>query len=166
VDGTVNVYNAKTGQEELSLSASTTPTWGPTWSPDGRYFFTKSTDHPGGRKWDAVTGELLMEFKNLGGEPSWSPRGDRFLTASFAGSIFVIDAETGAELLKFDTGDILNSADWSPDGTRLIVGGTSGRASVYPAWQSLEELIAYAKECCVIRELTAAERELFGLPPK
>jgi WD40 repeat protein/DNA-binding SARP family transcriptional activator len=165
-NGAVNVYNTKTGGEELSLSVSDTPTWGPKWSPDGRYFFTISADDPGGRKWDAVTGELLMEFKNLGGPPIWSPRGDRFLTTSFAGSIFVIDAKTGAELLKFDTGEILMSADWSPDGTRLIVGDTSGRARVYPAWQSLEELIAYAKECCVIRELTATERELFGLSPK
>jgi WD40 repeat protein len=165
-NGAVKVYNAITGEEELSLSVSDTPTGGPSWSPDGRYFFTGSSDDPGGRKWDAVTGELLMEFKNLGWIPSWSPKGDRFLTASFAGSFFVIDAETGAELLKFDTGEILMSADWSPDGTRLIVADTSGRASVYPAWQSLEELIAYAKECCVIRELTATERELFGLPPK
>ena len=33
-------------------------------------------------------------------------------------------------------------------------------------WQSTEELIDYAYECCVWRELTAEEREQFGLPEK
>ena len=30
---------------------------------------------------------------------------------------------------------------------------------------SVEELIAYAKSCCVLRELTPEERDQFGLPP-
>jgi len=32
------------------------------------------------------------------------------------------------------------------------------------AWQSTQELIDYAKECCVIRDLTKEERTQFGLP--
>ena len=35
---------------------------------------------------------------------------------------------------------------------------------VWRVWQTTEELIAYAKECCVFRQLTPAEREQFGLP--
>lgn len=31
-------------------------------------------------------------------------------------------------------------------------------------WQTIEELIDYAKECCVFRQLTDAERLQFGLP--
>jgi hypothetical protein len=34
---------------------------------------------------------------------------------------------------------------------------------IYTTWQTTEELIAYAKECCMIYELTAEERVLFGL---
>jgi hypothetical protein len=33
-------------------------------------------------------------------------------------------------------------------------------------WQSTEELIQYAKECCVFRELTPEERQQFGLAVK
>ena len=33
-------------------------------------------------------------------------------------------------------------------------------------WQSTEDLIEYAYECCVWRELTAEERVQFGLPEK
>ena len=28
------------------------------------------------------------------------------------------------------------------------------------------EMIEYAKECCLLRDLTPEERELFGLPPR
>ena len=33
-------------------------------------------------------------------------------------------------------------------------------------WQSTEDLIHYAYDCCVWRELTPEEREQFGLPEK
>jgi hypothetical protein len=42
--------------------------------------------------------------------------------------------------------------------------GNKGRLQVFPAWHSVEELIAYAREHCVFRELTTEERQLFGLP--
>jgi hypothetical protein len=32
--------------------------------------------------------------------------------------------------------------------------------------QTTDELIQYANECCVLRELTAAERQQFGLAAK
>jgi len=37
---------------------------------------------------------------------------------------------------------------------------------IFPAWHSAQELIDYAKECCVVRELTVEEREQFGLPSR
>jgi hypothetical protein len=36
---------------------------------------------------------------------------------------------------------------------------------VLPIWNSVQELIDYAHECCVVRELTPADRELYSLPP-
>ena len=47
---------------------------------------------------------------------------------------------------------------WSPDGTRVLVSGVFRAPEIRPVWQSTEELVAYAKECCVFRELTAEER--------
>jgi hypothetical protein len=57
-------------------------------------------------------------------------------------------------------------ASWSPDGTAIAIGYFDGDLKVYPAWQSLEELVAYAKDCCVLRHLTPEERTQFGLPPR
>jgi hypothetical protein len=53
---------------------------------------------------------------------------------------------------------------WSPNGKDLVLGGNSVPPQVWRVWQTTEELIAYAKECCVFRQLTPAERKQFGLP--
>ena len=44
--------------------------------------------------------------------------------------------------------------------------GNTGLVQIFPTWHSPEELIEYAKECCLLRELTPEERDLFGLPPR
>ena len=69
--------------------------------------------------------------------------------------------------LRTPTNWAVNPA-WSPDGKYLLtpVGDMVERLSgVWRVWQTTEDLIAYAKECCVFRELTPEEREQFGLPP-
>jgi hypothetical protein len=42
--------------------------------------------------------------------------------------------------------------------------GTNTLVGVYRTWQSADELLANARECCAIRPLTVAERQQFGLP--
>ena len=73
---------------------------------------------------------------------------------------------TGAEVLSFRAPDVVYSVDRSPDGYYVIAGGYFNPPVVRRAWQSTEELIAHAKECCVSRELTDAERQQFGLPER
>ena len=53
----------------------------------------------------------------------------------------------------------------APDGKFAAVGQqmTDVCAKVWRVWQSTDEMIAYAKECCVFRELTVEERVEFGL---
>jgi hypothetical protein len=46
----------------------------------------------------------------------------------------------------------------------MAVGLDGFPTRVFRVWLSVEELIAYAKECCVFRELTPEERQQFGLP--
>ena len=75
------------------------------------------------------------------------------------------DADTGAELVRYDMGSA-GTATWSPDGKHIATASLDGALKVFPAWRSREDLIDYAKECCVIRELTDAEREQFGLPSR
>jgi WD40 repeat protein len=97
----------------------------------------------------------------------WSPNCRRIATASNDGTVRIWDASTGAELLTFSmpVGFGLYTW-WSPDGQHLAIVGSETLVSVWRVWQSTDELIQYAKECCVLRELTAAERQQFGLAVK
>jgi WD40 repeat protein len=96
----------------------------------------------------------------------WSRRGERIFTCSADRTVRVWDAATGVELLRYDVEGSVEAAP-SPDKTHIAVGITPpGLIKVFPAWQTLQELMDYAKDCCVVRELTDAERELLGLPPR
>jgi len=85
------------------------------------------------------------------------------LTVGGDGTGRVWEAETGVELIVYDVGGFASGA-YSPDGTKVLLATGDGTTRIYPTWHSAEELIEYAEECCLVRELTPDEREQFGLP--
>jgi WD40 repeat protein len=121
--------------------------------------------------YDASSGEELLKIFGHTSQVSgvdWSPDGKRIVSGSTDDTTRIWDAQTGAELLTLPTpGDWWTIPHWSPDGKYLLVSYLNmispGRSGVWRVWQSTQELVDYAKECCVIRELTAAERTQFGL---
>jgi hypothetical protein len=117
----------------------------------------------------------------------WANSGDRILISYVANSIAIVwdvsaaigsnqstssvlgsaagpggGTATGIELLRYNVVGY-GGGSWSPDGKRVAFATSDGALSVFPAWQTLQELIDYAEECCVVRELTAEEQEQFGL---
>jgi WD40 repeat protein len=133
------------------------------WSPDGMRIVTFGCDGIG-RLWDADTGELLGTFPTATSPmfARWSPSGSRFLIGCCPG-VDVWDAATLQKVEAFPAEDPNTTGAWSPDGRAIAIGYASGDLRIYPAWQSLEELIAYAKAHCVLRELTPEERTRYGL---
>jgi hypothetical protein len=96
---------------------------------------------------------------------SWSPGDERIFAIGGDGTYRVFEAGTGIELLVYELGG-WPSGELSPDGTQMLLVTFDGKTSLYPTWLTKEELIAYAKACCLVRELTAEEREVFGLPQR
>lgn len=148
--------------------------WFTAWSPDGTRLLTGAGNDEQGAKditvgiWDMSTGNQALVFANhtkavfLG---DWSPNGQRVVTSSNDGTVRVWESSTGDELLTLSVPIVYGmGAWWSPDGNHIATVGTETLISVWNVWQSKEELIAYAKDCCVIRELTQDERQQFGLP--
>ena len=120
---------------------------------------------------NSSSGETIFKFFTRAGSSnapiSLSPLGDRMIIGGYDNVATVWDIETGAERITYEADGIVLPA-YSPDGTRVLIGngvGGWGRLQIFPVWDSLEELVEYAKECCVVRELTADEREVFGLMP-
>lgn len=179
-DSFIQVMDAASGKTVLTIvdSASLALAQAVAWSPDGtRLLTTGGSDEVGTRYnpviiWDAATGEKLLSIIRHTGQVywgSWSPDGTRIVTGSTDGTTRMWDAETGAELLTLTTPSNWSVVpEWSPTGDLLAVsrystGIPSNPAEVWRVWQSTDELIAYAYDCCVFRDLTAEEREQFGL---
>jgi WD40 repeat protein len=167
-DGSVKIWEAATGQvirdlypEGLEIGLTIV-----TWSPDGERIATLGRDGTG-KIWDAMTGEELVRFTGHTSDVwmmPWSRTGERIFTSSADGTVRAWDTATGVELLRHNVGGFVDM-DLSPDETRIVLGiNPYNMLKVFPAWQTLQELIDYAKECCVVRELTDAERERLGLP--
>jgi transcriptional regulator with XRE-family HTH domain len=135
-------------------------------SPDGSRLVGHGDD--GLMIWDTETGELLASNSGQGSlvfSIDWFPSGDRIVSFDKKGFVKVWDSVTGAELLRFEM-PLTGISALSPDGTALALAqNPNGPVKVQWIWQSMDELIDYARECCVFRELTPAEREQFGLPP-
>jgi WD40 repeat protein len=153
---------------QLSYGDPITGFWGLDWSPEGDRILTTSI---GGEAaiWDARTGQRTLVFREHSAPiplPMWAPNGKRIATGDVSGVIKVWDAQTGAVLLDFSVpvGDMLFNVAWSPDGTRLAAATLLPSVEIHRVWQSKEDLVAYARECCVVRQLTPAERKQFGLP--
>ncbi len=176
-DSIVRVWDAKTW-EELYAVHHEAPTYinAVDWSPDGKYLLTAGgNDERGGkdntaRIWDGDTGQELLVFSGhtMSSWPGdWSPSGKRAVTSSNDGTVRIWDTSTGDQLLTLSVPLTYGlCAWWSPDGQHLAIAGLDTLVSVWRVWQSSEELVDYAKECCLFRELTAAERERFALPPR
>jgi WD40 repeat protein/DNA-binding SARP family transcriptional activator len=165
--GPARVWDAATGETLLTLHPDDFPfaNTAVAWSPEGARIVTFGEDYIG-RTWDALSGEQLGSF-TVAGEANgaeWSPSGDRFLVTN-PGGITMWDAATLQETSTYPA-VTPGSGRWSPDGTAIAIGYFDGDLKIYPAWQSLEELVTYAKDCCVFRELTPEERTKFGLPER
>ena len=122
---------------------------------------------------DAKTGEQETQFSTTTTTSyaipfSLSPTDERIIIGSHDNIARVWDLATGTQLLGYKVGGA-SFPSYSPDGSRVALGitsGTEGGLQIFPTWHSAEELIAYAREHCVFRELTAEERGLFGLPER
>jgi WD40 repeat protein len=162
------IWDAETGQELATLDSQDGETVCVEWSPDGERILV-GYGNGAVKVWDAATGEGLVTFAGHAEQvwdASWSPDGTRVASADANGAVKVWDARTGDEVLGFAVPGNTVSVNWSPDGKYISAGGFYNTPVIRRVWQSTEELIAEAKECCVTRELTLAERAQFGLPSR
>ena len=136
------------------------------WARDGRFVYIQSAD-AAIRVFDSSTGREQLEFVtpwSTASKISVSPNGTRLLKGG-DGGVKVWDLQTGTEVISYVYPGWVD-AGYSPDGTLVAMASNLGTLEIYPTWQSTQELIDYARECCLVRELTSEERDLFGLPAR
>jgi WD40 repeat protein len=166
-DHGVEVSDAATGAELITLRGHERSVSHASWSPDGTRVLTGSDDKTA-RVWDAATGAELVTLRGHEAEirhAAWSPNGTHVLTGSEDKTARVWDAATGAELIPLvGHRSAITVAAWSPDGTQI---GTSSYDATARIWAlyDVEQLRAMAKRHRV-RSLSQDERRRFGLPER
>jgi WD40 repeat protein/serine/threonine protein kinase len=106
-------------------------------SADGHTLLTASLDGTA-RVWNADAGECLWVLQHDRGDPvqeAWLSREeDRILTVTKAGKVRLWDVATRRELARPALNALLvNAADWSPDGTKIVTGGPDNKARLWDA---------------------------------
>ncbi|MCJ7661937.1 MAG: PQQ-binding-like beta-propeller repeat protein, partial [Anaerolineales bacterium] len=171
--GEAIIWDAATGKVLLELFSEEFKNAVPdaAWTKDGNQVILFSEDGYV-RIFDPNTGDELDQFFTRSGSMitffSLSPSEERMIIGGNDNLATVWDIASGTEILAYEVGGFVYPA-YSPDGSQVLIGSTEGewgKLQVFPVWDSLEEVVDYAKECCVVRELTADEREVFGLPPR
>ena len=139
------------------------------WSQDGSLVFVLTAEGDV-ITYDAESGDILSKFStspiSLITNISLSPSEERVLIGGHDGEIKVWDMQKGVQLLSYELGGFATAA-YSPDGKHILIGtteGSFGSLQVFPTWHSTQELIDYARQHKVFRQLTSEERQQFGLP--
>jgi WD40 repeat protein/tetratricopeptide (TPR) repeat protein len=151
--GETKVWDARTWMPVFDLKGHTGAVTSIGFSPDGTRIITAGGDFnvPSEVKvWDAQKGgKPLLELNGIGDNAvSFSPDGTRFITANDDGTATVVDAKTGAVLLKVHqqasyaggqdiwVGHGVLSAAFSPDGTRIVTTGGTASAGEVTVWDA------------------------------
>ena len=134
-DGTVQVWDAFTGQRLLTYRGQRAPVYAVAWSPDGSRLASCGEAPAGSEQgeavqvWDGQTGRLLLTYRGhaVNGEPdcihsvAWSPDGALIASSTWFRSVQVWGARSGQSLMTVGRPDMVRAIAWSPDSTRLAV---------------------------------------------
>jgi len=163
------IWDAASGKELMALESEYGWTYRTAWSPDGEQLLV-TYENGVAQIRDVTTREPILTFTAHQGQVDgeWSPDGTLIASTDFANQLVKIwNSKTGEELFSFSVPGAPLTIGWSPDGTHIIVTGDGLNEPVIKrVWHSPEELIQYAYDCCVSRELTPEERDQFGLPDR
>lgn len=138
--------------------------FGASYSPDGKKVIVGSAT--GVAVFDVLTGAKVLSLKGHGGhvlDCSFSPDGERIVTASADWSVRVWDAVSGAEIAKLRGHEnIATTARFSPDATKILTGSMDRTVRVWNArWIGTQRGEALVEN--VITERMGGTRQSFSL---
>jgi hypothetical protein len=116
----VKLWDARTGQETLTLKGHTNAVMSVAFSPDGARLATGSNDYTV-KLWDARTGQETLSLKGHTGSVTsvaFSPDGARLMSRDAAGKVLVWEIPSGRRLEEAPPAPLANGggAPISPDG--------------------------------------------------
>jgi WD40 repeat protein len=125
-DGNIELWDAASGENILTLSGHEGPVYEAIFSPSGNQVATAGEDGTA-RIWDSNTGDLKMILQ--GNQPAivglgFSPDESQLATGGVDGSTILWDLETEAQIYRLlGHEDVVLSAAFTPDGKQLLTAG-------------------------------------------
>lgn len=146
-DGTARLWDATTGETLMVMDGH--PDWvtAVALSPDGKYAVTGSGSTNSDQRirlWDLGTKKLKAMLRGHPPGPglwdlSFSPSGDKLVSASLDGSVCLWDCDYWAKAadMQFHNA-IVHSARFSPDGSKIVTASLDGYVVIWPLFSRIE----------------------------
>ncbi len=165
-DRTIKLWNAQDGTLIRTIEGHTDTVNEVIFTPDGASLISSSWDDSV-RLWNVETGELIRQFAGHTSNTfglSLTEDGQFLLSTSTDRSVRLWDVASGEELHRY-----LGHTDWIqevallPDDTGFITGAQDKTVRVWRLARSAEQLVQFATDNRVLRDLTCAERISYRL---
>ncbi len=130
-DKSIRLWNLQAGNQLTQLPSGDQTAYSVAFHPDGRTVAAAGADKKI-RIFDVLSGTLQ---RTLEGHPDYihrvvyNPGGTRLLSCGYSGRVFFWNPD-GTLAAQHRLSDVLNAASYSPDGAKIVVGGSSGHAYV------------------------------------
>jgi WD40 repeat protein/serine/threonine protein kinase len=143
LDGTVRIWDARTGQQERVLTGHTLAVLHIAFSPNGRWIASASFDRTV-KVWDAQTGQCTQTFTEHTGPVfgvAFSPDSGRIASTAMDETVRLWDLRSGRQerALRGHRGSGLTVA-FSPDGNHVASGGEDGSVRLWDLRNDREPL--------------------------
>jgi WD40 repeat protein len=139
--------------------------------PDGDIGYTVTNKTTIIQEWDLKNHDLVREVGQAHGgmrtRLAITPDGRRLFSSAFGGILYLWEIESGAELYRLNSRELVMDIDISPDGKLGISPGSNNTAIL---WNldlpiELDEVKAWIAENRYVRELTCEERATYSITP-
>ena len=134
-DRTARLWDVASGRQLIVFRGHQSDVRLAAFSPDGTKIITCSIEDGKARLWDCASGKEITALPHMGGVwyAAFSADGRKMLTTCWElkGITRIWDAKSFAEMRAFHTGNgVVNSASFSPDGTKIVTASGDGTAYV------------------------------------